>query len=236
MEAFVSKNSLLWLGSGEIANLTIPQLLKQYAITAVSRNHKDLPSAVTQCLLDLKQPQLLDRLLEKIKPKVVVVTLSPGGRSKEAYTGTYLNSMSKLSEFSKQSGWQPDLLLYVSSSSVYGQEHGEWVDELSETIPTSETAQILLATESCIAEQFSSHCIVRFSGIYGRDRTHLFNRLLTQRDHPPKFSNRIHVDDCARVLQFLLEQPFESLPRLLLASDDEPERLDKMSRWLKRKG
>ena len=229
----MSKKSLLWLGSGEIAKLTIPSLLERYEVTTVSRRAKDLPASVVQSLLDIGDRSDFEQLLKKVLPRVVVVTLSPGVRSKEAYKTTYFDSMQSLAAFSKKNAWQPELILYVSSSGVYGQENGEWIDESSATQPASETAQVLLNTERCISKAFNSYCIVRFSGIYGRDRRFLQNRLMSQNLHPAKYSNRIHVEDCAGVISFLLGQPLQSLPTLLLASDDEPERLDLMARWLK---
>jgi len=66
----------------------------------------------------------------------------------------------------------------VSSTSVYGQNRGEWVDEDSETRPTSDGARWLVAAEERIWEANEANCVVRFSGIYGPGRDWLLRRLI----------------------------------------------------------
>lgn len=115
-------------------------------------------------------------------------------------------------------------LLYVSSTSVYGQADGEWVDERSETVPRSDGGQICLDAEKLLQTSGRSQVIVRLGGIYGPDR------VLRKRDalqsnapiagNPDAFLNLIHVDDAADgILQICaLDDP----PPLLLLTDGHP--------------
>ena len=64
---------------------------------------------------------------------------------------------------------------YFSSTSVYGNHNGKWVDELSNTVPTSERGILRLETENSHLDLFKSmpfplH-IFRLPGIYGPGRS-----------------------------------------------------------------
>merc|ERR1711879_463797 len=76
-------------------------------------------------------------------------------------------------------GRAPLRLLFVSSSSVYHQMQGEWVDETSETQPSSFAGQELLAAEQALLKHAIPGTIVRFTGIYGPGR----NRMIEQARH-----------------------------------------------------
>jgi nucleoside-diphosphate-sugar epimerase len=94
--------------------------------------------------------------------------------------------------------------VYMSTTGVYGDREGAWVDE--ETPPTPQTARAVrrLAAENSLrawAEaQAVSWCILRVPGIYGPGRLPL-ERLRRQEPaiHPEEAapSNRIHVEDLA---------------------------------------
>ena len=118
-------------------------------------------------------------------------------------------------------------LVYTSSSSVYGQSRGEWVDEDSPTEPIQESGRICLAAEQAASqwarETGAALVILRFSGLYGPDR--VIRRKLLERGEaipgdPAKYLNLVHVDDAAQAAVAALDaaQP----DRLYLVSDDRP--------------
>ncbi len=119
--------------------------------------------------------------------------------------------------------------LYVSSTSVYGQDAGEWVDETSPCVPATEDGQICLDAEEIVGSslpQGSDAIVLRFSGIYGPGR--LLRRIEAVRSrepilaNPEGFLNLIHVDDGARVVTELAErgQPGATY----LVTDNQPIR------------
>lgn len=126
---------------------------------------------------------------------------------------------------------------FISSTSVYGQTNGEWIDEDSPTKPKNETGKIILQAEKVIIAESADNIVVRFSGIYGPDRTRLIRRTKhgepIQMD-PPYYTNRIHQEDCADVLDFLLAKKLEGklLDRCYIASDDEPAPILEVVSWL----
>ena len=93
--------------------------------------------------------------------------------------------------------------IYVSSSSVYGQTDGGWVDEDSRTAPREESGRIVLEAEMVARSLRERAIVLRFGGIYGPGR--LLRRAAIERGEPivgdaDKWLNLIHVDDGARVI------------------------------------
>jgi len=123
--------------------------------------------------------------------------------------------------------------LYVSSTSVYGQDGGEWIDETSPCVPSTEDGQICLAAEQTVWRFFPSAnvsgrgaIVLRFSGIYGPDR--LLRRIESVRKqepiraNPEGFLNLIHVDDGARIVAAIAEHG--RLGATYLVTDNRPVR------------
>jgi nucleoside-diphosphate-sugar epimerase len=128
----------------------------------------------------------------------------------------------------------PRRLFFTSSTGVYGQSHGEWVDESSATAPTHFTGRILLEAERVAASSPIRATIVRLAGIYGPGRTRLIEGVrrgeLGCHSGQPEWSNRIHRDDCAGLLAHLasLDEP-ESV---YIGVDDEPTDRCTIYHWL----
>lgn len=124
----------------------------------------------------------------------------------------------------EQIGQRCQRFLYVSSTSVYGQSDGSWVDEQSATIPTQPGGKFCLAAESVIRSGLSDASILRFAGIYGPGR--LLARvadLQVGRELPgdsAAWLNLIHVDD--GVAAVLGASDAASVPPIVLVADDRP--------------
>lgn len=119
-------------------------------------------------------------------------------------------------------------LVQASSTGVYGQDDGSWVDEDSPTDPPGESGQALLEAES-VAGAFEGtevrSVVVRFAGLYGPGRiigrSTLEKRVPFPGD-PDHFVNLIHIDDAAEAATraILGEVGWP----ILAASDDRPTR------------
>ncbi len=118
-------------------------------------------------------------------------------------------------------------LLYVSSSSVYGQNDGSLVDESSLTQPNSEGGQICLEAEGIVrTSQLAggNWTIFRLSGIYGPGRLlakaeQLFAQIPFGGE-PDAWLNLIHVDDAADVL--CTAAKIKLAGETVLVTDDQP--------------
>ena len=169
--------------------------------------------------------------------EVVVVTLTPDEFTEQAYRQSYLAGAAALATAIGHVERKPKLVIWVSSTSVYGNHQGEWVDELSPTNPTSYSGKLLLEAERRIQDLPCAYSIVRFSGIYGPERTRMLSQIkagVGRPALPEQWSNRIHSEDCAGVLTHLIERfaakrPVESL---YLATDCAPVTQYEMRNWL----
>jgi len=169
---------------------------------------------------DLTRPESLRGLPAGITQ--VVYAPTPGARDEAAYRAVFVTGLQHLLE--ALAGAPPRLVLFVSSSAVYG-EHGDaWVDEQTPTAPPGFNGRVLLEAEQWLAAQPLSSIALRLAGIYGPGRMQLLERLRAgaasvPRD-PPHWSNRIHVDDAAAAVVHLLGLP--AAERVYVGVDDTP--------------
>ena len=96
-------------------------------------------------------------------------------------------------------------VIYVSSTSVYAQDGGEWVDEESACKPTREGGKACLAAERLLVGHARGHdaVVLRMAGLYGPGRVPRSADVTTGRPiagSPDAFLNLIHVDDAARAV------------------------------------
>jgi nucleoside-diphosphate-sugar epimerase len=94
----------------------------------------------------------------------------------------------------------PGKFIHVSSTSVYGQTDGAWVDEESTTTPAEESGRIVLDAERLLRERLPRAMVLRFAGIYGPRRLPRSQALLAGEPvvgDGERWLNLIHVDDGA---------------------------------------
>jgi len=118
-------------------------------------------------------------------------------------------------------------VIQISSTSVYGQTDGSWVDENSPCEPTTEAGQITLAAERALSDACAGACrltILQLAGIYGPGR--LIARVDQLRSgaavsgSPDAWLNLIHRDDAVASLHAAAEGRHTS--QTILVCDDRP--------------
>jgi nucleoside-diphosphate-sugar epimerase len=122
---------------------------------------------------------------------------------------------------------------YTSSTSVYGQQRGEWVNEDSPTEPTNFSGRLLLEGEQIVSNALCATTSIRFGGIYGPGRYRLIDRVKNGgacKSEPPLYTNRIHRDDCAGMLRHLFE--LDRPKNLYVGVDCEPATECEVMGWL----
>jgi nucleoside-diphosphate-sugar epimerase len=117
-------------------------------------------------------------------------------------------------------------VVYLSTVGVYGNHHGEWVDEETPAKPGSERARARLVAERAWQEFDSRHgtpvAILRLAGIYGPGRNAFVQ---IERDSARRVVkrgqvfNRIHVADIAQAIDAAFAQTASGVFNV---SDDEP--------------
>jgi len=173
---------------------------------------------------DLTQPKTLRGLPAGITQLVYLPT--PDRRDATAYRATFVDGLHHLLDALGHDNLRRVLL--VSSSAVYGEHGGDWVDENTPPAPPGFNGALLLEAEQMLASQASTSIVLRLAGLYGPGRMQLLERLRTgqvavPRTHP-HWANRIHVDDAAAAVVHLL-QLTDPLP-LYLGVDSTPLPLD----------
>jgi nucleoside-diphosphate-sugar epimerase len=116
---------------------------------------------------------------------------------------------------------------YLSSTGVYGDHDGGWVDEDTPPAPGSDRTRRRLAAEQAWAALAGRRAvdIFRLAGIYGPGRS-AFDDLRAGRARrigkPGHHFGRIHRDDIARALLAAIRQDHAPGLRVLNLTDDEP--------------
>ena len=111
------------------------------------------------------------------------------------------------------------------------------MDERSLAQPTSFSSQALLQAERNIGQLCCKHIVVRFSGIYGPGRHRLISEVesgIGRPAEPEYWTNRIHSEDCAGVINYLIEENLSQKPldSLYIATDCEPVTQHNLREWL----
>jgi len=134
-----------------------------------------------------------------------------------------INFMPLIKKYIPQMQW----LGYLSSTGVYGDHQGDWVDESSASLNLGQQAQFRLNAEQAwlsLAKEYQLPLhIFRIAGIYGPQRnaltrmSHGKTQTIYKKNH---FFSRIHVDDMVSTLIASIQTP-NPLSIYNLA-DDEP--------------
>ncbi len=233
------KHRLLLIGTGDLPARLLPLLEEDsWEVAGIRRSDAPIAGApegrVEMHRGDAADESALEPLF-RARPNAAIVTVSPPERTEAAYEQTYLDTARSVARVA--GGLSPEThLVFVSSTSVYGQDAGEIVDESSETRPSRPTAGILLEAERAITASGLPWSVVRFSGIYGPGRERLVNRIRegVSSNAAAAWTNRIHAEDCARVLHFVLTA--DTVPAtgagVLLATDNEPALRHDVEAWI----
>jgi nucleoside-diphosphate-sugar epimerase len=226
---------LLIIGSGAIGTALGNTLSdKGHQVTGLKRNPPASDALkFNYFAADITKAKDLENL--DIDYDFLFFIVSPDEHNEKSYRDLYETGVNNLlAKFgnANQPAW-----LFVSSTSVYGQTRGEWVDEESPAEPDNVCSQLIRQAELRLIGLNAGHTIVRFSGIYGPGREYLL-RMAKQspaiQQTPPYYTNRIHQLDCVGVLAFLLEQRLAGVcvDSCYLASDDDPAPMWDVISWL----
>ena len=163
----------------------------------------------------------------------VVFAASSGGRGADAARRVYVEGLrNAVDEYGSRAS-PPDRLVYTSSTGVYGDHGGDWVDEETPLDPTTEKTRVLAEAERAAVEDAGEAgidgTVARFAGLYGPDRYRL-DRYLTG-PVTEGYLNMVHRDDAAGAVRFLLDAD-AARDDAVLVVDDEPVEKWAFADWL----
>lgn len=166
----------------------------------------------------------------------VVVCVGAASPEIEGYRRSYLEGMYSVLEW-----FQGANLLFTSSTRVYPDTGGGWVNENTPADRRDDRASILLETERWVLESGTSpagegvgwrNVVLRLGGIYGPDRQRMLERAyfgeLSLDEH--RVINLIHRDDAVKAIWMALN--WKEMPGGIYNTvDDHPARLSDIGRW-----
>jgi nucleoside-diphosphate-sugar epimerase len=227
-------------GCGYVGSVLGSELASDgHEVFGLRREPQGLPQGVTPLRADLLSLESLNAIPDGLD--YVVYAAAPGLRRpagddalRDAYRAIYLDGFDNLLRALADLGQKPRRVFFVSSTSVYGQRRGEWVDEDSSTKPERFTGDMLLLAEGLLRGSPFPGTSVRLGGIYGPGRTGLLERVRSGqarwRPGGEHFTNRIHRDDAAGALRHLIAS--EAPNSLYLGVDCEPAEERAVYEWL----
>ncbi|WP_425508011.1 NAD-dependent epimerase/dehydratase family protein [Tahibacter caeni] len=199
-------------------------------VYGLRRSAAALPAPLQALRADLTDPASLRELPDDIAD--VVFLPAPGQRDEAAYRGLFVDGLAHLLD-ALQRRTALRRLIFVSSSAVYGEHGGAWIDEDTPCVPLAFNGRLLLDAERRLAGMREA-VVARLSGIYGPGRQRLVSQVVDGSARRPagaaEFSNRIHVDDAAGALVHLLG--LERPQACYLVSDDYPAPLAEVQAWI----
>jgi nucleoside-diphosphate-sugar epimerase len=225
------------VGCGYVGLALAGQLdARSHEVVGVRRSNAGLDavdavgSGVEAVRADATDPESLSALPDA---DAVVFAASSGGRGADAARKVYVDGLANVVDEYGSRAAPPDRLVYTSSTGVYGDHDGGWVDEETPVDPTTEKTRVLAEAERIATERAADAgidgTVARFAGLYGPERYRLDRYV----DGPVTagYLNMVHRDDAAGSIRYLLETD-RARDRVVLVVDDEPVGKHVFADWL----
>ena len=222
--------SLAIVGFGDIGERVVRRLPPSWRSVALRRRASEVPVGVRGVAADLGNPETL-MALERLAPDALLVTLSPRERSAEAYRAGFTKAMANL--LAGLGGHQPTRAFFVSSTRVYAEGGGEWIDETAALAVDRDHARAIIDAENLFLDALPGAFVLRAGGLYGHGPGPLLRSVAAGRLRPidtPIFGNRIHREDAAGFIAHALET--EPPDRVINLVDDGCVPLQEVEAWL----
>lgn len=224
---------ILITGCGDVGSVLGLDLIQAgHQVWGLKRHPAVLPAGIQPLAADLTDSATLAGLPPALD--AVFYTAAAEGFSEASYRRAYVDGVRNLLAALVRADQRLQRIVFTSSTSVYAQHKGEWVDENSPAEATGFSGRCLREGEDLLWNGPYPATVVRFGGIYGPGRSRLIDSVrhgtATCVEDPPVYTNRIHRDDAAAVLHYLLT--FAAPAPLYLGVDDGPAPQCEVIRWL----
>jgi nucleoside-diphosphate-sugar epimerase len=199
------------------------------------RSPEKLPAAIEGVAADLSTADLPPVPVDTTAVVVAVAAASP---SEAAYRAAYVEGLSHFLDALERDSVTPRRMLFVSSTAVYDDAGGGWVDENTMAASGGFSGRIMREAERLLHERLrgtpTTGIVLRLGGIYGPGRTRLIDQVRAGSavlPAEPRYTNRIHRDDAAAAIVHLITM--ESMPApIYVGVDNDPADLGDVLRFL----
>ena len=227
---------VLIIGCGDLGAAVAHQL-KQHNIqvTGVKRSQGDIPG-IAVINADVTQPSSLTAL-SHLKPQIILYCVAAGGQTDAQYKAIYVDGLDNVLK-TQVSNTSLKHVFFVSSTRVYGQQTDQVLDEAVQPVPSDFGGERLLQAEQLLsraAKGSYQSTVLRLSGIYGPGRLRMIRLAETgQWPEHDSWSNRIHRDDAASFISYLIKKVFagEPVAEHYIVTDNEPVRQYEVLGWI----
>jgi len=219
-----SPRSVVIAGAGDLGSrLAVLRAARGEDVIGLRRRDVAASDGVRHLRVNLATGEGFSRLPRR--PEALVFCAAPDQRTEADYRALYVDGLRRLLDVLDVAR-----IIFVSSTAVYAEDAGEWVDEQTPARATQFNGRVLLEAEQELAGH-EGGTVLRLSGIYGPGRAMLLRRAREGRANRPRWSNRIHVDDAATALAQLLD--LETVERVYLGNDDLPSLECAVQDWIR---
>jgi len=230
----MNTQNLLIIGQGDIG-LPVTNRLAQdgLCVTGLARRERHYYDLVDSA--DFLQADALTLTVDQLKAFThITIIVTPDEYSTRGYRDSYLAISQHLATLAPQLT-KIERVVFISSTGIYGQDNGEWIDEhTAPVMPAREASKVILQAEQALQQGFGDKAVViRPSGIYGRERLMRLRKAREPNKDPvpaEHWSNRIMDRDLVNIIAKVLT--IETPKPVYLATDYRPVTTFELGVWL----
>ncbi|MFB6220424.1 MAG: SDR family oxidoreductase [Halolamina sp.] len=218
------------LGCGYVGRELARQLCDDgHDVTGVVRSAESAAEVETDGIRAVRADLTEPGALEAVPDADALVFAASAGRGPVATARSlYIDGLRNvLAEFTGRDD-PPERLLFTSSTGVYGDHSGDWVDEETPVNPASPKASVIAEAEALVHRADLDGTVARFAGLYGPGRYRLRSYLDSV---TAGWRNSTHRDDAAGALAWFLTQDC-ARGETVLVTDGDPVRRWEFADWL----
>ncbi|WP_201596170.1 SDR family oxidoreductase [Psychrobacter vallis] len=230
----MSTQKLLIIGQGDIG-LPVTNKLAQNGLDVTGLARGDHHRYALDDKVTFMQADVLTLNAEQLQGFThIAIIVTPDEYSTSGYHSSYLAINQHLVQLSDKLT-ELERIVFISSTGVYGQDNGEWIDEHTvPMMPEREASKVILQAEQALQQGFGDKAIIiRPSGIYGRARLMRLRKAKESQKEPmpaAHWSNRIMDRDLVNIIANVLTC---DAPRpVYLATDYLPVTTFELTTWL----
>ena len=228
---------ILIVGCGDLGAAIAKRLVdEEHEVVGLRRSIQTLPR------MQMLQGDVADaaslQALVALMPEIVIYCVAASGQTDAAYQAQYVTGLKNILA-SQSRNQQLQHVFFVSSTRVYGQETTAILDESITALPADFGGERLLEAERLLNTLPCNATTLRLSGIYGPGRLRMINLAKSPQQWPSKnsWSNRIHRDDAADFIVFLVQRILteQAIASCYIVTDSKPVSQYEVLTWLAKK-